>query len=125
MLLALLLLASTGAVVTAPHAPYLPFFDKGPVFNVGRGDSMADANAINHIWFSALVVVGGERFSGSRSGMWLTVAAYSTLKVVHEACFHDGGGPEVRTDMVSSIGTAVLTGAFYEAFHALGWVNWH
>jgi hypothetical protein len=124
MMLLALLLASTGPVITAPHSPHLPVFGSGPAFNIGRGDDVANGNAINHVWSSALIVVGGERLTGSRRGLWITIATYSTLKLVHESCFHNGAGPEVRTDLVSSIGTAVLTGGFYEAAHALGWIHW-
>lgn len=124
MILALLLAASTGPVFSSPHAPRLPIFDGGPLLNVGHGEPIADQNAIIHVTESALFVVGMERLTETRPGMWWSVAGYSAAKILQESCFHTGAGPEVRTDLASSIGAALLVGGIYEGMHALGWIRW-
>lgn len=122
MLLALALLLAHGEIVWPPHAPRLPVLDSGPVFNFDRGE-MAVMNASAHATSSALIVVLGERFGGRR-GMWLTAGTYAGLKVIHESCFHNARGPEVRTDLASTIGVAFATAGTFEAFHRLGWLQW-
>ncbi|MFL5409468.1 MAG: hypothetical protein ACJ79O_26925 [Myxococcales bacterium] len=97
MLLALALLLAQGEIVWPPHSPRLAVFDRGPVFNVGRSE-LGMMNASAHAASSALFVTLGERFGG-RKGMWLTTGTYAGLKVIHEACFHNAGGPEARTDI--------------------------
>jgi len=37
---------------------------------------------------------------------------------------HNGRGPEVRTDLASTIGVAVVTAGVFELFHAIGWLQW-
>jgi len=122
MLLALMLLLAHGEIVWPPHSPDLPLFDRGSVFNLDRGDA-ALANASAHATSSALIVAMGERLGG-RQGMWMTTGVYAGVKLVHEAFLHDGSGPEVRTDLASSIGVAVMTAGVYELFHRLGWLQW-
>ncbi|MFL5417645.1 MAG: hypothetical protein ACJ78Y_16720 [Myxococcales bacterium] len=122
MLLALALLLAHGEIVWPPHAPRLTVLDRGSVFNFDRGE-MARVNASAHAASSALLVTLGERFGG-RKGMWLTTGTYAGLKVIHEACFHNAEGPEVRTDIASTIGVAFATAAAFEAFHTLGWLQW-
>jgi hypothetical protein len=122
MLLALLLLLGHGEIVWPPHSPRLPLFGPGTAFNLDRGDE-AVANASAHATSSALIVAMGERLGG-RKGMWITTAAYAGLKLVHQSCLHDGTGPEVRTDLASSIGVAVITAGVFELFHGIGWLQW-
>jgi hypothetical protein len=122
MLLALVLLLAHGEIVWPPHSPDLPLFDRGSVFNLDRGDA-AVANASAHATSSVLIVAMGERIGG-RQGMWMTTGAYAGLKLLHECCLHDGSGPEVRTDLASSVGVAVTTAGMYELFHSLGWLQW-
>ncbi|MFL5431338.1 MAG: hypothetical protein ACJ79M_17100 [Myxococcales bacterium] len=122
MLLALALLLAHGEIVWPPHSPNLPLFEGGSVFNLGRDDA-ALANASAHATSSALIVAMGERLGG-RQGMWMTTGVYAGLKLVHETFLHNGSGPEVRTDLASSIGVAVTTAGIYELFHSLGWLQW-
>jgi hypothetical protein len=122
MLLALLLLLAHGEIVWPPHSPELPVFSAGPMFNLNGGDT-AVANASAHATSSALIVVIGERLGG-RQGMWTTTGVYTGLKLLHECCFHNGSGPEVRTDLASSIGVAVVTAGMYELFHGIGFLQW-
>jgi hypothetical protein len=122
MLLALVLLLAHGEIVWPPHSPNLPLFDRGSVFNLNGGDA-AVANASAHATSSALIVAIGERLGG-RQGMWMTAGVYGGLKLVHECCLHNGSGPEVRTDLASSIGVALTTAGMYELFHSLGWLQW-
>jgi len=122
MLLALALLLAHGEIVWPPHSPNLPLFEGGSVFNLGRDDT-ALANASAHATSSALIVAMGERLGG-RQGMWMTTGVYAGLKLVHETFLHNGSGPEVRTDLASSIGVAVTTAGIYELFHSLGWLQW-
>lgn len=122
MLLALALLLAHGEIVWPPHSPKLPLFERGSVFNLDGGDA-ALANASAHATSSALIVAMGERLGG-RQGMWMTTGVYAGLKLVHETFLHNGSGPEVRTDLASSIGVAVTTAGIYELFHSLGWLQW-
>lgn len=122
MLLALVLLIAHGEIVWPPHSPSLPLFERGSLFNIGRDDA-ALANASAHATSSALIVAMGERLGG-RQGMWMTTGIYSGLKLVHETFLHDGSGPEVRTDLASSIGVAVITAGVYELLHGVGWLQW-
>ena len=122
MLLALMLLLAHGEIVWPPHSPTLPLFDGGSLFNLNRGDA-AVANASAHATSSALIVAMGERIGG-RQGMWTTTGVYAGLKLLHECCLHNGSGPEVRTDLVSSIGVAVVTAGMFELFHSMGWLQW-
>ena len=116
MLLALLLLLGSGEIVWPPHQPNLPLFSSGPVFNL-RGNAVAVTNASAHATSSAFIVTFGERLGGRR-GMWTTTGVYSGLKLIHECCLHNGRGPEVRTDLASSIGVAVLTAGVFELFNS-------
>ncbi|MFL5378705.1 MAG: hypothetical protein ACJ787_12390, partial [Myxococcales bacterium] len=109
-------------IVWPPHSPNLPLFDRGSMFNLDGGDA-ALANASAHATSSALIVAMGERLGG-RQGMWMTTGVYAGLKLVHETFLHNGTGPEVRTDLASSIGVAVTTAGIYELFHSLGWLQW-
>ena len=122
MLLAVLVLLGAGEIVWPPHAPNLPVFSSGPVFNL-RGNATAVTNASAHATSSAFIVTFGERLGGRR-GMWTTTGVYAGLKLVHECCMHNGGGPEVRTDLASSIGVAVITAGVFELFHKIGWLQW-
>jgi len=122
MLLAMVVLLGAGEIVWPPHAPNLPVFSSGPVFNL-RGDSVAVTNASAHATSSAFIVTAGERLGG-RSGMWMTTGIYSGVKLFHECCMHNGNGPEVRTDLVSTIGVAVVTAGVFELFHKIGWLQW-
>jgi hypothetical protein len=122
MLLAILVVLGAGEIVWPPHAPNLPLFSSGPVFNL-RGDATAVTNASAHATSSAFIVTVAERLGGRR-GMWATTGVYAGLKLVHECCMHNGRGPEVRTDLASSIGVAVVTAGVFELFHKVGWLQW-
>jgi hypothetical protein len=122
MLLAMLVLLGSGEIVWPPHPPSLPVFSSGPVFNL-NGNAVALTNASAHATSSAFIVTFGERLGGRR-GMWATTGVYAGLKLIHECCLHNGQGPEVRTDLASSIGVAVLTAGAFELFHKLGWLQW-
>jgi hypothetical protein len=122
MLLALGLLLANAEIVLPPHSPRLALLDGGPLFNIAENNT-ALVNASAHATSSALIVSIGERFGG-RSGMWMTTGVYSGLKLIHESCFHNGRGPEVRTDLASTIGVAVATAGVFELFHELGWLRW-
>jgi hypothetical protein len=116
-------LLAHGEIVWPPHAPRLPVFGPGPVFNVFSGDDAAIANASAHVAWGVMVPVVGERIGG-RKGMWWATGIYSGLSVVHLACFHDADGPELRTDIASRIFSSLLTAAIYEGLHALKLVEW-
>ena len=122
MLLALLVLLGSGEIVWPPHSPNLPVLSSGPVFNL-HGGAVALTNASAHATSSAFIVTFGERLGGRR-GMWTTTGVYAGLKLLHECCMHNGRGPEVRTDLASTIGVAVVTAGVFELFHAIGWLHW-
>jgi hypothetical protein len=123
-------LLATGCFVCAPHAPRLPVFERGPALDVFSQTSemnhdMTLANFWAHTLSSSLIVVAGERIGGRR-GMWWTVAGYSALTVLHVSTFQDPhlAGPEVRSDLLSRLGSALLTAGLYEGLHAAGVLDW-
>src|SRR5947199_555652 len=122
MLLAMLMLLGAGEIVWPPHPPNLPLFSQGPIFNLDA-NSAALANASAHATSSALIVMAAERLGGRR-GMWMTTGVYTGLKLIHESCLHNGAGPEVRTDLMTSIGVAFATASVMELFHRIGWLQW-
>ena len=104
-----ILLALVIHLQVVPNPPSFHIFGPGPVFNVFQGDEGADTNAIAHVWFGVACPMVGHVYGGKK-GMMVAGATCASLVVVREVFFHGNTpGPELRTDMVSQLGTIGVT----------------